>query len=127
MPLDVDYRYSLQESKTDGRWNINKEKGAITFNLPRLYSSAEKIVKKWNEKEYRYTEEDTFNLFLLHMQETEMIERVCIERAYQKIRMKGRSRCKPFCCVEKVAMLMMYPDSWGDVKVWIKEQEEKER
>jgi hypothetical protein len=122
MSLVVDYKVSLHESKTGARWQINKDKGTITFNLPNHYNSAKRAVER--KRGYcnlydKSDEEDIIWLFMLEMIETELIERICIERAYQKIRLKGHSRCKPFCVCERPALCMCYPDAWADVREWI--------
>lgn len=127
-PLEVEYKVSLHEAGHDGRWNINKDLGTITSNLPRLYSRSEKTVTKyWKDTPNNLSsiwkgQDDIIDLFTQHLIETEMVERICIERAYQKIRLKGRSRCKPFCCVEKPALLRVYPDEWIQIKGFIQEQ-----
>jgi len=124
--LDVEYKVSLHESKTAGRWNINKEQGAITFNLPILYENAKYYVEKYKTKHdtEEYTEDVNINLFISLLIETEVVERVCIERAYQKLKIKG-GRCKPYCKVEKPAMLMCHPDEWEDVKQMFSELKAK--
>jgi hypothetical protein len=127
MPLDVDYKVSLRESKTGGRWQINKDKGTITFNLPNHYNSAKKAIerKRGYCNLYDKSDEDIINLFVMDLIETELIERICIERAYQKIRLKGHSRCKPFCVCEKPALCMCYPDAWKEVREYIQEMKAK--
>jgi hypothetical protein len=127
MPLDVEYKLSLHKGGHDARWNINKDQAKITFNLERLYTSAEKEVKKgWgfylkpNELPPEVCIIDRFIEMLI---EVEVVERVCLERAYQKHRFKGRSRCKPFCCVEKVALCMVYPEEWRRIREFIKSVE----
>lgn len=125
LSLDVDYKVSLHESKTGARWQINKDKGTITFNLPNHYNSAKKAIeRKYGESRENQIDEIIW-LFTLEMIETELIERICIERAYQKIRLKGHSRCKPFCVCEKPALCMCYPDAWDDVREWINEMKAK--
>lgn len=124
--LDVEYKVSLHESKTAGRWNINKDKGTITFNLPILYDYSKRIVEKYRKETETdsFTNDMTINFFITQLIETEVVERVCIERAHEKLKIKG-GRCKPFCKVEKPAMLMCYPDDWDEVKTFIIEQKAK--
>ena len=47
----------------------------------------------------------TFEDFLEKIIYITILERICLERAFQKIRMKNR--CKPFCKMEKYAIKMM--------------------
>jgi hypothetical protein len=125
-PLDVEYKVSLHESKHGGRWNINKDNGTITFNLPLLYDYSKRVVEQYRTKNETdaFTNDMTINFFITQLIETEVVERVCIERAHQKIKIKG-GRCKPFCKVESVAMHMCYPDEWDAVKKWISDEKAK--
>jgi len=116
MSLDVEYKYSLSTAKTSGRWNVNKDKGQITFNLEILYNHSKRSIDKFISQGRSYGQEDIENLFIINLIETELVERICIERAYQKIRLKGHSRCKPFCVCEMPALCMAYPDSWNGPK-----------
>lgn len=43
-----------------------------------------------------------------------LLERVCLERAFQRIRMTDR--CEPVCKLLRVADLMMYPDEWALIR-----------
>jgi hypothetical protein len=120
--LDVEYKVSLHESKTAGRWNINKDTGTITFNLPIIYDHARKTIDNYRGygcPDGSPCEELIIKCFIEELIETGLKERVCIERAYQKLKIKG-GRCKPFCKVEKPALLMCYPDEWDKVKEWVK-------
>ena len=129
MTLDVEYKVSLHKGEHGGRWNINKDKGTITFNLPLLYNFSKKMIAKWrgyDDCPNGYPcEEAIINYFIEQLIETDLIERVCIERAHQKIRLKGRSRCKPFCCVERAAMCMVYPNAWEIVRSFVREETTK--
>ena len=69
-------------------------------------------------------EELIIKCFIEQFIETEVVERVCIERAHQKLKIKG-GRCKPFCKVESVAMHMCYPDEWDAVKKWLSDEKAK--
>lgn len=122
MPLDVEYKVSLHESKHMGRWNINGDKGTITFNIPNLYRHAKKIMTEWRGYECEDgdpCESGFIDEFMKLLIETDLIERICIERAYQKIRLKGHSRCKPFCVCARPALCMAYPYAWKPVRDYV--------
>lgn len=55
-----------------------------------------------------------FDRFVAELEYVYLLERICIERAFQRIRMKDR--CEPFCKLQKVADLMRYPDEWPDIR-----------
>ena len=119
MVLEVEYKVSLHKGNHEGRWNINKDKGRITFNLPLLYDYTMEAIESWGKSDNyskEFMEDMSINFFIGLLIEVELIERVCIERAHQKIRMKGRTRCKPVCCVEKLALMMARPDQWEDIQ-----------
>jgi len=119
MVLEVEYKVSLHKGNHEGRWNINKDKGYIVFNLPSLYDRTMGAIERWGKSDNyskEFMEDMSINFFVGLLIEVELIERVCIERAHQKIRMKGRTRCKPVCCVEKLALMMARPDQWEDMR-----------
>jgi len=82
--LDVNYKVSLYNSISQARWNINKDKGNVILFISNIWKES---------KNYEH-----FVQWIIYYT---LIERICLERAYNKIRIKG-GRCNP-CCVEKIA------------------------
>jgi hypothetical protein len=125
--LNVDYKVSLREGKNAAHWNINKDNGTVTHNLPNLWNEA--VETKDEERGYNIQEldgdwehlpavEGYIDEFIELLVETDLKERVCLERAHEKIRMNGRTRCDPNCCVHRVTSLMLYndPEKWGAIR-----------
>ena len=83
--MKVNYKTSLFPSKKAARWNINKEKANITIYITNI----------WNDSK-------DFDDFVEGCIFFTLVERICIERAYNKIRIKG-GRCNP-CCVRETAI-----------------------
>lgn len=95
--LKVENRVSLHRPKdgTAGRWNINGDRGTITLFLPRLWEFGSSLT----------FEENHIDNLILQIGHTFLIERICIERAHEKIIIKG-GRCKPSCHVAPLAEFM---------------------
>jgi hypothetical protein len=115
--LDVDYRVSLNESKYPAYWNIKGDQGKITFYLPGHWDAARQ------HSDFFETDhpEEVLDNFIEELIYSEITERICIERAHEGIRMKGRTRCKPNCCVRRVADLMYYhdrPHLWPRIRLF---------
>ncbi len=111
--LEVENKVSLIENSIfQGRWNINKDWGAITLNVINLWDAAR------NHSDFFETDhpETCFENFIQEMNWTYVVERICIERAHEKIRMKGRSRCKPYCCIWWISQFMCYPYVWDMIR-----------
>jgi hypothetical protein len=109
--LEVETVVSLYDNRNnEARWNINKDIGRITLYLIPLWDDA--------IDHSLFKEHDEFNTclekFIDYLNFTYVLERVCIERAHEKIRIKG-GRCKP-CCVRYFAELMTYPLAWDTIK-----------
>lgn len=83
--MKVNYKTSLFPSKKATRWNINKEKGDITIYVTNI----------WNNSK-------DFDDFVEGCIFFTLVERICIERAYNKIKIKG-GHCNP-CCVRETAI-----------------------
>ena len=101
--LDVDYRYNITSSKYPAYWNINKDIGKITFHLGEI----------WDHSQNDLTGDicdDPVDNFIDDLIYYDLSERICLERAHEKIKIKG-GRCKP-CCVQYPAQLMLYPFAW---------------
>ena len=105
---EVDYKISLHPSKFAGYQSKNKNKGEVKI----FVSSIWKWVHSWRWTSYFIKDEATeimFDDFVNELKFTLILERICLERAFEKIRMKNR--CKPFenfyCKMEKIAYLML--------------------
>jgi hypothetical protein len=111
-PLEVEYRLSLNWGKWPAYWNIKKDLGTITQYLPSLWGEA------CNHSMFFETDHPDicFDNFMQELIYTEIVERICIERAHEGIRMKGRTRCKPNCCVRRAALMMYDPDQFKELK-----------
>lgn len=104
--IDVEYQYSLKRNNKPARWAINKGMGVIVTYLGTVWEEAQNYIED-NDPEW-----DEFNSFLQVLQYYELSERLCVERANEGVRINGRSRCKPTCCVEYPTWLMLYPEKW---------------
>ena len=105
--LNVDYKYNLNPSKYPAYWNINKDNGKITFHLGEI----------WQHSQNNLTgmiDSDPVENFIDDLLYYDLSERICLERAHEKIRIKG-GRCKP-CCVQYFTQLMLYPFAWETIQ-----------
>jgi len=82
---EIEYKISLYPARSHARWNINKDKGNIILYITNI----------WWQKSESFENFVEWCIFFI------LLERICLERAYNKIRIKG-GRCNP-CCVEKIA------------------------
>jgi len=85
--ITIRYKISTYPSKFGGYHSKNKENGIITAYITRI----------WNQCQ-------DFDNFVSDFIYINILERICLERGFQKIRMKNR--CKP-CKMEKYANEMM--------------------
>jgi len=110
--IDVEYQYSLKRHNKPARWFLKKlqRTGGIVTYLGTIWEESQNYVEdddpKW----------DDFNSFLQVLQYYELSERICLERENEHVRIKGRGRCKPTCCVEYPTWLMIYPDKWEQLR-----------
>ena len=88
--FEVDYKISLYPSNYCGYQSKNKNIGKIVCYV----SSIWKYVKENFE-----TELIRFTMFNIMLNYTLTIERYCLEKGFQRIRIKGGA-CSP-CCMEK--------------------------
>ena len=115
--FEIENKVSMRVSnKLLARWNINKDTGAITIFLPNLWAESKLLIDTWRgyecEKLVRGEEWnacregyiDSFNENLIF---TYLTERICIERAHEKIRLK-RNKCKPCVIYPIVEKIMQY-------------------
>ncbi len=84
--MKVKYKISLFPAKNMARWNINKEKGNIIIYISNIWN---------NNRTKGFISFVEWCIYFI------LIERICLERAHNKIRIKG-GRCNP-CCVEDIA------------------------
>ena len=110
--LEVEYQYSLKRHNKPARWFLKKlhNFGGIVLYLGTVWEESLDYVDDGDP------EWDEFNSFLQVLQYYELSERLCMERENEGVRMKGRGRCKPNCCVEYPTWLMLYPDHWNDLR-----------
>jgi len=86
---EVEYRVSLYPSKFSGYQSKKENVGKITFFLPKL----------WEESE------NNFDKFVNQLIFIQILERICLERGFQRFRIKNR--CNP-CKMLKYAKFIMY-------------------
>ena len=108
MRLDVDYKYSLHNGKHPAYWNINGDSGKITFYLGEIWDLAQSRSKPDIEGW------DDMDAFIDELLFSDISERICLERAHEKIHIKG-GRCNP-CCVRYFTELAMYPHAWKTIQ-----------
>ena len=89
MMTEVDYLISTNLSKFDGYQSKKGNKGYVKAYVANLWNTS-------LENEYKF-DEDQFQLFVNLLNSILIHERYCLERAFQRIRIKG-GMCKP-CCV----------------------------
>jgi hypothetical protein len=95
---DVEYSVSLHPSEFEGYQSKAGDTGKITLYVSTIWVNAE----------------GNFDRFVDTLSYVSLLERICLERAWQKIRMKNR--CKPHCKLTPYADLMMYPDHWDNIR-----------
>jgi hypothetical protein len=95
---EVNLHISTHPSKFAGYQAKAGSRGKITLYVSTLWEDA-----RGDEDQFL---EDLAYVYLL--------ERVCLERAFQRIRMTDR--CEPVCKLLRIADLMMYPDEWPLVR-----------
>ena len=115
--LEVEYKYSLFKGKHPAYWNINKDEGRITFYLGEIWDVAQSHkkpdVEGWDE----------FDSFIDDLLYYDLSERICLERAHEKIRLKG-GRCNP-CSVQYFSQLALYQHAWSEIqKNWGRKPED---
>jgi len=94
----VEYRVSLHPSKSAGYQSKARNRGTVTLFLPVLWERSGGDV----------------DAFVDELVCVSVLERICLERAWQKIRMKNR--CHPTCKMEKIMLMMMFPDKWDAIR-----------
>jgi|GEM_PF-5167622 hypothetical protein len=97
--LEVESRVSLHRppDRTRARWNIHGDSGSITLFLPPIWDDA--------SVSPQFHEDDLVDFLVLQIGHTYLLERICLERAHEKIKIKG-GRCEPSCHVAPVAEFM---------------------
>jgi len=98
---EIDIHISMHPSKFAGYQAKAGSKGKITLFVSTL----------WEESQ------GEFDRFVEDLATVYLVERVCLERAFQRIRMADR--CEPYCKILKIVDLMKYPDEWPQIrKYW---------
>lgn len=115
--LNIENKISMRISKqAPARWNINKDTGTITIFLPNLWVESKDLMDKWRGYEcdevsadgvWNVCNEGYINSFIENLIVTYLIERICIERAHEKIRFK-RNKCEPCVTYPIVKKIMRY-------------------
>lgn len=85
---EVNYRVSIYASKFLGYQSKSGRKGIVKLYISNIW--------KWADGD--------FSVFWKRMIAILLMERICLERAFNKIRIKG-GKCNP-CCVKPVALEM---------------------
>ena len=88
------------------RWNIKGDTGEITQYLGSVYEEASE------HSDDPFDEDEVICTITGVLVFGYLMERICIERAHEKIRLKG-NHCNP-CCVKRVANTMFshIVESW---------------
>lgn len=110
--MDIDNRVSTRiRDKVLAQWGYKDGQNFITLNLAGCWKEATEIIDRgrasplfdgdagspWNVDEY-------IDAFCDSLSCSYLIERICIERNRQRIRLK-RDHCKP-CCIEHIMIAM---------------------
>ena len=85
----MEYKISTFQSKYNAYWKVKQQIPMITFYVSTLWKSSE----------------NDFDTFVDHLIFLHILERICLERRFQHIRMKNR--CKP-CKMWKYAQYIQY-------------------
>ena len=108
--LNVDYRVSLRRSKFAAHWGIHGDEATITFHPDIIWDDGQR------SRPDGWTEEEAF---IDHLLFNDVMERICLERAHEKIKIKG-GRCgtppRSRCCMLIPTLLMIYPDGWDEIR-----------
>lgn len=111
---DIDNRVSTRiQDKTLAQWGYKDGRNFITLNLAGCWTEGKEIVDRW--RGYDFTEEiedperwpaygKYIDAFCDSLAASYLIERICIERNRQRIRL-NRNHCKP-CCIEHIMIAM---------------------
>jgi hypothetical protein len=85
--MSVEWKYTTNLRKSEGYQEKTGQCGTITFSFPRIWQ-----LRSINKTDYheRYHLAD----FIYTMIRIQLCERICVERAFQHIKMKAR--CKNF-------------------------------
>jgi len=112
--MEIDNRVSTRiKESTLAQWGYKDGQYWITLNLAGCWAEAKEIIDRW--RGYDFTEEiadperwpayDKYiDTLCDSLAASYLIERICIERNHQKIRLK-RDHCKP-CCINHIMIAM---------------------
>lgn len=104
----VDYRVSTHLTDYEGYQSKAGNKGTITLFISSIWEDS-----------------GCFDDFVERLIWVSLTERVCIERAFQKERMKNR--CKPICKSGRIADFMLYPDDWEYIRIFYNNNNKPEK
>lgn len=96
---EVEYKISTHIGNSDGYQSKKGAKGEIKVFVSNVWKKTEKWAKDSNH--------DPFDIFVDYFNSIFIHERYCIERAFQKIRIKG-GMCNPCCVVGLVDYTIEY-------------------
>lgn len=96
---EVEYIISTYLSKSEGYQSKKGSTGEIKAFITNIWNKT----KKWAKKLHI----DHFDLFVDYLNLIFIHERYCLERAFQKIRIKG-GMCKPCCVMKAVDLTVEY-------------------
>jgi len=96
---EVDYKISLHPSKSDGYQSKKGLEGGIKAFITNIWNKT----KEWAKE----NQIDHFKLFVDYINLTFICERYCLERAFQKIKIKG-GMCNPCCVMKAVDLTVEY-------------------
>ena len=99
--LEVENRVSLHRAEHAAHWSIKGDEGKITLNLPKCYNDAIDIIGRIGIS----GPDDDIVIFIGVIVFLYLEERICIERAHEKIRLR-RDKCHP-CIVQSIAEKML--------------------
>jgi hypothetical protein len=112
--MEIDNRVSTRiKESTLAQWGYKDGQYWVVLNLAGCWGEAKEIIDRW--RGYDFTEEieepqrwpayDKYvDTFCDSLAASYLIERICIERNRQKIRLK-RDHCKP-CCINHIMIAM---------------------
>lgn len=104
---DVENQVSTRLKKsTLAQWGIKDGRYFVKLNLSGCWSEAIEIIyrAKMDNPAWKFSPEKYEEAFCDSLAASYLIERICIERNRQRIRLK-RNHCKP-CCIERIMVAM---------------------
>jgi hypothetical protein len=107
------------KGKHTAHWTVKGEQGKITINVGKMWDESVERINKWRshrtgdeipENEWNNIAETLYiSEFIDGIIYSYLMERICLERAFQKLKIKGGRCGKPYrssCCVAKITESM---------------------